>query len=76
MFKRLNYAKEILVHMIQPSKSKKSWDKENISRREGSWTTKSKEVSAFTKLDTIIAPMALKPTQGFVTSRVSRRVKF
>lgn len=79
LYKRLNYAKEILVHMINPVKAKEvSGDKENKYRRDNSCSTRAKGMSALSKLDSMVSHnnKSIQQTQGFVTSRVHKPTRF
>ena len=72
LFKRLNYAKEILMHMINPSKSSNEQieEKENITKREGSVTSRAKD-SKLKKFGMLSKnPKSAFETNGLITSRL------
>jgi hypothetical protein len=79
LFKRLNYAKEILVHMINPSKSPNEdvFEKENIVARDGGATTRSRDQNLLAKLSILSKhPKSAFETQGLVTSRSRPKLNF
>lgn len=79
LFKRLNYAKEILVHMINPSKlpGEDVFEKENIVVRDGAATTRSRDQNLISKFKTLPKhPKSAFETQGLVTSRSRPKMKF
>ena len=78
LFKRLNYAKEILMHMINPKSSgKNDNEKENLVHRDGPATSRAKDAQIFSKLGlNPQAPKSAFETSGLVTTRNKPHLKF
>jgi hypothetical protein len=80
LFKRLNYAKEILVHMIQPTKPSpiELSEKENRMSRDGLTTTRSKGAASATRMNSLKSSSQQSNYQisGLITSRSKRTIEF
>lgn len=76
LFKRLNYAKEILVHMIHPEKAMPTHGNEK-ENRDGASTTRAKDHNLFVKIGDVES--AHRPDyriSGLVSSRANKINKF
>ena len=77
LFKRLNYAKEILVHMLNPSKNSEKTEKENVEQRERAMTARSRDGNMLSKLNMLSKnTKSAFETHGLVTSRSKAKIKF
>lgn len=78
LYKRLNYAKEILVNMINPSKpSTDITDKENLERRDGASTTRAQASALVSKLTYGNKnPKSAFETEGLISSRSRAQLRF
>lgn len=77
LFKRLNYAKEILVHMINPSKTETELNEKENKSRDGAVTSRVAEANMFSKLKYGLQNhKSAFETEGLVSSRSRDRMRF
>jgi len=79
LFKRLNYAKEILMHMINPNKNSndKSMEKENLDWKDRPITSRPKDPNTLANIGLLSCNQKSEfETHGLVTSRSKHQLKF